>query len=249
MKLQRNKPINSICNLIYPKHCIVCKKIGRWICEDCLEKNATFSQLCFYCREGSLGGRTHSKCQNKTSISKLVSFYQYNNITKLLLKELKFRHGYILIDEIVELIKQRLKFFKFEDNTIITSVPLHPERERWRGFNQAELIAKEISRILNISYIALTKRIKNTKPQSSIKFHNRSKNMENAFELIEKDNTKPLPFNNLILFDDVITSGATIENVSLVIKKHFPNINIIAMCFALSVSPKTRKNTILESKP
>ena len=210
MKLQRNKFINSACNLLYPEHCVICKRIGNWICEDCIEKNATFSQLCFYCREGSLGGRTHPKCQDKTSISKLVSFYQYNNITKQLLKELKFRHGYILVDKIVGLIKQRLKFFKIETNTAITAVPLHPERERWRGFNQAELIAKEISKILDIQYITLAKRVKNTKPQSSIKFNNRHENMENAFELIEKNITE-LPFSVTIVFDDVITSGATIE--------------------------------------
>ncbi|HQF37076.1 MAG TPA: hypothetical protein PLL26_05560, partial [Candidatus Dojkabacteria bacterium] len=165
IKIQKMKIIEPISNLIFPPHCVICQKGGKWICDKCNQDNMAFAQQCFACKEGSFQGRTHKNCESKTSISRLIAFYNYNKITKELLKNFKFQHGYILLDIIIDLIKERLKIYKFDPNTLITAIPLHPNRERWRGFNQSELIARRISQILNINYINILKRTKDTRPQ------------------------------------------------------------------------------------
>lgn len=247
IRLQKSAIVKQFANFVFPPHCLLCQRAGKWICDSCDQNNNTFTQICFACKEGSFQGKTHRSCESKTSIDRLIAFYNYNKVTKELLKEFKFKHGYVLLDTIIELIEKRIKPYRFEPTTFITAIPLHPNRERWRGFNQSELVAKRIAKIINIRYINLLKRTKDTRPQSSLKYKLRKVNMENAFIV---DNNYQIPEkSSIIIFDDVITSGATIENASSTIKNTNPNTKIIAMCFALSVSNRKREISTSKDTP
>lgn len=243
VNIQKNKQLAKLLNLLYPEHCIVCKRIGSWICSDCIQKTNSFSQLCFYCKEGSLGGRTHKQCLHKTAVSKLVSFYDYNDVSKKLLAELKFKHHYILSETILNMIKKRVNLFNIKKDSVISAIPLHPERERWRGYNQAELLARQINKILGITYIDIIKRSINTKPQSGMKFGDRKNNMKGAFNIINQPNPQIYKASELIMFDDVITSGSTMEEATQTVKKTFPKLSITAMCFAVARNQKNRSTT------
>lgn len=92
-------------------------------------------------------------------------------------------------------------------------VPIHKKRKRVRGYNQAELLAKELSKLSGIPYINNLKRIKNTKPQS--KLHGveaRYNNLKNSF-LLEKP--EMLKDKNIMIIDDIMTTGATLEKCAL----------------------------------
>ena len=86
-------------------------------------------------------------------------------------------------------------------------IPLHQQRQRWRGFNQSEILAEKLSKILKLKYknnIIIRKlKIKN---QAQIK--NREEKWKNMINVFEVKNRKNIP-KKVILVDDVITSGAT----------------------------------------
>ena len=99
----------------------------------------------------------------------------------------------------------------------IVSVPLHPKRQKERGFNQAQDIARELARLKGIEVIEnhLRKR-KNVLPQTSLSRADRQKNVRGAFEVIKPEGIEG---KVLLLVDDVYTTGATIKECSSVLLK------------------------------
>ncbi|MDP3014862.1 MAG: phosphoribosyltransferase family protein [bacterium] len=112
---------------------------------------------------------------------------------------------------------------------LIVPIPLHPGRERERGFNQAKLLAEITARHFNLPLIDGLKRIKNNKPQAKLKdFEKRIKNISGCFEI---KNPNFIKGKNIILVDDVFTSGATINEAVRILKKNCAG-KIIAMVIA-----------------
>jgi len=138
-------------------------------------------------------------------------------------------------------------------NYILVPIPLHPKRQKQRGFNQSELLAKFLSERFNIPIISPLKRIKETKPQAQFNksknknsilrriskilkeneplmpnYEKRRKNISGAFLII---NSKIVRDKNIILIDDVYTSGATMSEASILLKNNGAN-KIIALVVA-----------------
>lgn len=92
---------------------------------------------------------------------------------------------------------------------LLTCVPLHAGRKRQRGYNQSEEIAREISRRTSIPYGHTLRRLRNTPPQSLMKDRTaRSENIKNAFAVLPR---AKIHGRKILLVDDVITTGATVE--------------------------------------
>ncbi len=99
---------------------------------------------------------------------------------------------------------------------IVVFIPLHHSRERKRGFNQAKLLAEIVAKNFNLELKNVLMRVKNTPPQAQAE--NREKRRENlfgAFTIIDPDEIKN---KNIILIDDVYTSGATMSEAARVLK-------------------------------
>ena len=111
-------------------------------------------------------------------------------------------------------------------------VPLHPKRLRYRGFNQATLIAQTLSRLSGIPHLDKTaKRIKETKRQSELQQNQREENVSEAFYV----NPKPIAaLSHIVLVDDVITTGATINAFCKAIHKVAPHLYIDVWCIGLA---------------
>lgn len=104
------------------------------------------------------------------------------------------------------------EFFQEWSPEIIVPVPLHPKRLRWRGFNQALLLGREVSRRWQIPvdpFILL--RVKETAPQTQLPEEERRKNVRRAFDV---NSGKTIDGKNVLLVDDVYTSGATVNECS-----------------------------------
>lgn len=97
----------------------------------------------------------------------------------------------------------------------IIPVPLHKSRKRARGFNQAELLAEELGRIMGIPVNKKAVfRIRNTKPQKSLDDRQRQKNLKDAFGVSREWSVK----EKVLLIDDIYTTGNTIHRISAVLK-------------------------------
>ena len=143
----------------------------------------------------------------------------YDGVIKAAVTQLKYRSIKGVGNILGTMMAQKTQF---PEPDIITAVPLHPSRQKERGFNQAEVIAREVSIRIGVPYYELLQRTKKT--HSQVKIGSRAKRLtqlENAFELtpIAKANQSILKGKTILIIDDVITTGATIHECATSISR------------------------------
>ena len=179
------------------------EKEGFWVCEECFKKIEV-------CAE-----QTHP--QNSLDSLFSSSFYA-DKTTQKLIRTFKYAFVADISITLYRIIKKSNADDFIAQSDIVTFVPLHFIKRNQRGFNQAELIAKHISEDVKIPLTKTLSRIKNTQAQSKITVQNKRKdNLKNAFKLSK--NVK-ISGKNILLIDDIYTSGATMHECAKVLKKH-----------------------------
>ena len=222
-------------NLLFPKFCIGCNRIGSYICADCFGTFKYLSpQRCPYCFSPSDNGFTHIHCMSTDGIDGGYSVLNYSGIAKIVIKDIKYRRIYsVLEDFFAGLPKEKMK----EITTTIRSynidyiqpVPLHRERKKLRGFNQSEKIAQQITHHTNIPLVNIVQRTVNTSPQAQITNKEmRNKNIKGAFTYCGEDFYKG---KNILLIDDLYTTGSTSKEIAKELKR-----NGIANVFCFSLA-------------
>ena len=218
----------KILDFIFPPVCLACGKFGQAICSQCIAQIKIHQGLiCPFCLQKSVDGQKHSKCGG--NIDGLVAVWDYEQTVQKIIKQIKYQGYFATVGELVRLnitylSKNRFaKFYQFlETKPVLIPIPLHPKRYRHRGFNQAEKIAKAFSRNrqLPMSKKILIRR-KYTQPQADLTKQARQKNIQNAFapsSEILKLGEKPLVGKNIVLIDDVWTTGSTMQECAKVLK-------------------------------
>lgn len=219
-----------IIDLIFPITCLSCGQDGVYLCDKCLAKLPRLpNQLCIVCQKPAPYGKTHPECRSKNTVDGSISALPYKDPQIRKLIEV-FKYSFvsdlapILSGLMHESIKAQGLADYFSDFKIVP-IPLHQRRFNWRGFNQAELLAHEIAKPLNVKIENnLVIRSKFTKPQVKLTVEERKKNIDNAFELIGDPANK-----KILLVDDVITSGSTANEIAKLLKRfHAAEIWIIS---------------------
>lgn len=108
---------------------------------------------------------------------------------------------------------------------IIVPVPIHNKRRKERGYNQTELISREIVKELrekniNLEYVNALRKIKNNKPQSSL---NKMERINNATNSYTAEETAKINNKRIIIFDDIYTTGSTANECAKIIRKYTKN--------------------------
>ena len=160
----------------------------------------------------------------------VITIFDYNNkLIKQAIWSLKFRNNkrlskifaQIIYDEILEKLSDLKIFSNFKDPVLIP-IPLFKKRLRERGYNQCELIAEEMSVLDKNSNFILEKnvliKIKDTTQQSRAK--NKKERLENLKGCFKIKKFEKIKSRNIILLDDVITTGATIKEARNELKKN-----------------------------
>lgn len=211
----------SILDVIFPKFCLGCGFLGQYLCQNCQRKLKYLNKdACLYCGKNSYFGLTHPKCLKNNRLDGSLSLFYYNNFFKKLLKNIKYRLALDVWEELKKTITpdkiQKIEFFKkLNKEFFIQPIPLHKNRLRERGFNQAQLIADYFNNYLKLPIIDALVRKKSTQPQAQTKGkQSRHRNLAGAFVIKNLVKNK-----NIILIDDVITSGATIKEAARALKR------------------------------
>ncbi len=213
-----------VLDLLFPVYCLGCSKEGVWLCQDCYSAlSHKPEQNCFSCGKANLSGDFCSLCKNNYYLDGITIAGNYNDkILSSLIKTLKYYFVIDLADYLGDFgykylyrINQSQDTKIIKRNTLFIPVPLSQKRLKWREFNQSELIAKNIARKFNLPLDNNLKKIKNNKPQTQLKKEKRLKNVKNCF--IWKGES--LQGKNIILIDDVITTGSTLNECAQVLKK------------------------------
>jgi len=203
-------------NLFFPRFCINCQKEGNYLCQDCLSL-IDFLPYWPY-QSGNLKGVFSAVPYNNFIIKKLLSQFKYEPYIKELAKPLAF-----LIIHRLQTIENPLPPFskivggRPSHNFILAPVPLTKKRQRKRGFNQAEEIAKKLSSFLEISLISdCLIKIKETIPQVELTAEERKENIKGTFLIKNGGLVKD---KKILLVDDVFTTGSTMEECAQTLKE------------------------------
>ncbi|MDH4330380.1 MAG: ComF family protein [Candidatus Moranbacteria bacterium] len=212
---------------LFPVSCISCGKNDVWLCRDCIKTiKLNHKQLCPICEKlQSINGETCHKCQGKNSLDGLLvcTDYRENKILKKAIHLYKYRFVKDIFKPLGKIMHKKLAYSSLPIPDIIIPVPLHSKRLRWRGFNQCELLARYISMHLTPGmeiplYCDVLLRKKHTNPQMSIKnYQERKANLQNAFEVSK--NNQILKGKNILLVDDISTTGSTLFECAKTLKK------------------------------
>jgi ComF family protein len=160
----------------------------------------------------------------------LSCFWAYDGIARKLIKQAKYKFYYDYLEELVNRslslsssLGERPEFgylFRFiTDKPVMVPVPLYPKRERERGFNQSKMISLSLSKSLGMETADLLVRIKDTGRQVGRTREERLKAMEGAFRINSKFKSTISQIHNVLLVDDVWTTGATMNECTGVLKK------------------------------
>lgn len=219
----------SILDLFFPKICAGCGKVGSYLCLNCSKNILQTDLVCPNCERPAIGGKTHPLCRRKYGLDGLWSLGIYKDPLRKIIQKLKYRFVQEEAEVLVDLMlnywakysPQLLIEIKKDQGVgwVIVPVPLHPKRQKWRGFNQAEAIGQILSKKIGLDCCNYLKRVRFTKPQVGLKSYERRKNIKNAFVLTNHFSLSTLHSMSILLIDDVWTTGATLKECCFVLKR------------------------------
>ena len=135
-----------------------------------------------------------------------------------LIHELKYKSGSYAFEDVAQMLRLSAQYTEYLSGGILVPVPLHPAKQRERGYNQSERIARFLAREVGDCQVArLLRRVKYTETQTRLNRETREKNVKNAFALTAGAVVNPS--TNYILVDDVFTTGATLNACAAVLRK------------------------------
>ena len=220
-------------DLLFPKRCVSCGTFGKYICDRCFSKIEFLEKpICPICQRQAIGGKTHPKCAGRFRLDGLIVACRYKSPIKLAIQKVKYKWVYDIENILVDFLASQIWKFDFPQNSILVPVPLSKNRKNWRGFNQAEILAKTLSRKFNHPFKDILLRVIETKTQVGLTREERRRNVIGAFALDYKVGKKHIAGQNFILVDDVYTSGATMMEAAKILK-HAGAKDVWAMAVAL----------------
>lgn len=225
--------------LLFPRRCPVCAEIvkppGALICPECRKKLSDVSgDLCLKCGK-ELVSKESEYCFNcmrhPKSFIRGAALFNYNEVSAKSMVQIKYKNKREYLDFYSQEMADRLgdKIHRMKAQALIP-VPIHPARQKQRGFNQALELARRLSKHTGIPVCAdLLFRSRKTAPQKELTPGQRLKNLEQAFEVRRQKNHSSL--SSAILIDDIYTTGSTIEACTRTLKKAgIPEVYFLAIC-------------------
>lgn len=211
----------GLLQLFFPTYCILCKTRGSYICTNCFVGiSYETSSLCVACGGVTFTSLTHTSCQKKYVIDGIFCGVVYKGIIKKLVYQFKYPPylsdlqstlGNLLYESLI----QQEQFHKaLQQKPIFIPIPLTKKRMKKRGYNQAGLLARFLSKKFQLPYKDLLIRKKETKPQYGLQKAARKENMQDAFAF----SGKYVP-EAVFLVDDILTTGSTFAEAAKTLKK------------------------------
>jgi len=215
--LRSGKLIELAVDSFFPRRCVGCGKVGGFLCPECLGKlPKLLPPLCPNCGRSQASGIVCPDCrQRQTEIDGIRSLFRFDEVIRKAIHQLKYRNLKTISPCLAELLADYLRSNPLPGEALVC-VPLYPRRLRERGYNQSSLLAGELGRRIDLPVIEdCLIRVKQAQPQvRTVGVEERRRNVADAFVCRdERVNDK-----QIILIDDVCTSGATLESCAAALK-------------------------------
>ncbi|MDA3812969.1 MAG: ComF family protein [Candidatus Cloacimonetes bacterium] len=216
------KLLQTFIGLFFPKICLSCDEQllenEQYLCSNCFESLKFLENICPICG----APKTEDKCNvcqiNEFLFAEARSVFMFNKVVQNLIHEFKYNEMTKIAKFLGKLSQEYIeKFQPFDHIDYVAPVPLHKVKKRSRGFNQSELLTREISKKMNWEHLPnLIERKRFTETQTKLNKEQRRKNVSFAFKINSKYNIKG---KNILLVDDVFTTGATANSITVALKE------------------------------
>jgi ComF family protein len=223
-----NLKIKSICFLCnqyhFEKHAV---------CNECFDLLQPIGHHCCVCAL-PIANYSNDICNScafaKPYIDKVFTAFKYDDYLRRILHEFKYNNGIYLTKLLTSLMLK--SNFNQSSLKCLVPVPLHKKRLQKRGFNQAALLTKNLSKAINIPYDLLNiVKLVNTESQISLPSKERRLNLKNVFAI------NKLPAKEITLIDDIITTGSTANEIAKILKERGAT-KVYLWCAARAIKSK-----------
>lgn len=225
-------------DLIFPRHCIVCGKENprgefKYLCGDCADKPfITQVERCRRCAEiVSFPCEICARCaSDELYFDKSLVVCEYADAGRSLVLELKYHGGTYVAEDMARLLSRVRNFREYFFGAVLVPVPLHSKRMRMRAYNQSEVLCAAAAKLypelgLKVENLLLRKKI--TPTQTALSKKERIENVRGAFAV--KGGLNISKSAKIIVADDVMTSGATLNECAKTLKRAgFENVSAFA---------------------
>jgi competence protein ComFC len=197
--------IEKLLSVIAPHNCMLCKAEGDLLCGSCALSLPTLPSICYACGKATANNMPCTEHKLKNRPNQIFIHSEYKGTIKELLREYKFNYKRSASKDIALLLDSILPYYP--EPPLVTYVPTIGQHVRTRSFDHCKLIAKELARTRGWLYVNLLYKTKNIQQKGA----NRAERKKQIKDAIAGMNQKLIKDSHILLVDDVITTGATIE--------------------------------------
>lgn len=215
--LRLSKLVGLAVDSFFPRRCLGCGKVGGFLCPECLGNlPRLLPPICPNCGRPQASGIVCPDCrQRQIEIDGIRSPFRFDEVIRKAIHELKYRNLKAISPCLAELLADYFRSNPLPGEALVC-VPLHQRRLRERGYNQSNLLARELGSRIDLPVIEdCLVRVKQAQPQvRASDVEERRRNVADAFVC----HNEKVSGKRIILIDDVCTSGATLESCAAALK-------------------------------
>jgi competence protein ComFC len=214
----------KLIDFFFPKYCLNCQTLGSFLCKNCQQKIKLTDTVCFLCKRKNQFGELCPLCLyyqgeegRQWFVDNLIwTAYYKQKICKNLITSLKYKGVEEISDILAIMLDNKIKNIWKNIKAEIFYVPTSLITEKKRAYNQTKLIAQKLVAVNNnftLNQGLILKKFRDKQTNKNIK-----KRWQNLNEFIYKGKT--LKNKNIIIIDDIVTSGATLNQVAKCLKAY-----------------------------
>lgn len=226
MELGMEKILRIITDIIFPAKCIVCNALSTsdlLLCASCWKEIEFITEpgcsACGFPFDFDMGADALcvSCVKSRPYFDRAFAAFRYTTSSKAFVYKLKYQDQLYIAAFFARFITNKLR--NFYEYRIVIPVPMHRNKLRKRLYNQSAILARQVAKTLRLDYFPnILIKTKDTIAQSKLNRERRKQNIVNSFAVLE-DYKNIIKGHNVILIDDVYTTGATVNECSKILKK------------------------------
>ena len=206
--------IETVVRQFAPFTCLGCgAEEDLLVCMACLHRLTPVASRCYKCHQATEASMLCPGCRETSSLHSVVVHVEYRDVIRQVVHRMKYERAKNATNEIAHMLSQRAK--NFPPDAIFVPIPTATSRVRGRGYDHAALLAKRTAALTHHRYMVLLRRLGQAHQMGSSR-STRLAQLKDAFRPVRRE---AIDGRHIVLVDDVLTTGATLENAARTLKR------------------------------